>query len=163
MVFILSTLGLWRLHCETLRQHNVKRVCPPPGRQYISMCTSMSCKPDPTNTDRRDILYYPQEHLYSSVLWCFCLPAPMHCTSISGPFYFIFWFPDQRITNYSHRTFLLRPRSKDIFQLSPSTQALWPAPWIHGCEGWCWVVSQEIQNLSRLCFLFFLSLLFWEI
>lgn len=68
IVFIMSTLSLWRLHCETLRiQCNARPSLP--GCWVCTNCAIYVTYARPTYSDRG--VEFPQKHLYWSVSWCF--------------------------------------------------------------------------------------------
>lgn len=146
MVFILGTLGLWRLHCETLRTQC--KVCLSLLGMWLYFNVHIYVTyTKPTDTDRRDISTRAFI-LQRLVMFLFTSTNALHLKLAD-----IFWsanhklFPPYFPALYSPVLWRPLPHSKDIFRLSPpsSTQALWSASWILGCEGWCWVVSKKIR------------------
>lgn len=142
MVFILSTLGLWRLHCETLRTQ-CKACLSQLGCEYILMCTSMS-------HIHKTYQYRQKGYLHKSIYTpasCDVSVYQYQCTALKLANHKL--FPPHFPALYS--PVVLRPlsRSKDIVQVSPSTQALWSASWIARLWGLVLSSVQENQNHSH--------------
>lgn len=109
----------------------------------------------PTDTDSKGIS--PQEHLHPGVLWCFCLPKTLQLDMQIIPILFLHCILQSYCVHLSHYP----PASETSFNCPPSTQALWSAFWIHGCEGWCWVEnpSHFLEKINEQAFFHFSSLI----
>lgn len=156
MVFILSTLGLWRLHCETLRTQ-CKACLSLLGCEYILMCTSMS------HTQKKNYQYWQKGYLHKSIYTpasCDVSVYQYQCTALKLAD--IFLISEPQIIPTTFFPALYSPVLIDVHLPALKTSFKCPVPpspnqpklydqlsELHGCEGWCWVASKKKKTQIR--------------
>lgn len=155
MVFILSTLGLWRLHCETLRTQ-CKACLSLLGCEYILMCTSMS------HTQKKNYQYWQKGYLHKSIYTpasCDVSVYQYQCTALKLADIFLISEPQIIPTTFFPALYspvlidVHLPALKTSFKCPPplpqSTQALWSAFWIARLWGLVLSSVQEKKHKSE--------------